>query len=72
MPRTWHETKEVSYGAISMVGGDIVIGGVKFDNPEVDNSALERLINALTMQSSVAHSDNCLTAFKKRMSQFRI
>lgn len=72
VPRTWHKPEKVSYGAVRMDGGDIVIGGIKFDDSEVNNSALERLINALTMQSSVAHSDNCLTAFKKKMAEYCI
>jgi hypothetical protein len=72
VPRNWHEAKEVPYGAIRMVGGDIVIGDIKFDNSEVNNSALERLINALTVQMSSAHTDNCLTEFKQELAEYAI
>lgn len=72
VPRRMHETKEIPYGAISMNRGDIVIGDIKFDHSEVNNSALERLINALTLQLSSEHSDNCLTEFKQRMAKYSI
>lgn len=72
VPRKFHETKEVPYGAIRMDRGDIVIGNIKFNDSEVNNSALERLINALTLQSSVVHNDNCLTAFKQKLAKCAI
>lgn len=72
VPRSLHETKEIPYGAIRMVRGDIKIGDVKFDNSEINNSALERLINALMVQVSSTHYDNCLVEFKQKLATFSI
>lgn len=72
VPRNWHEAKEIPYGAIRMVEGDIVLGDIKFDNSEVNNSALERLINSLTVQLSSVHTDNCLTEFKQELANYTI
>ena len=72
VPRSLHETKEIPYGVIRMVRGDIKIGDVKFDNSEINNSALERLINALMVQVSATHYDNCLVEFKQKLATFSI
>lgn len=72
IPRNWHETIEVPYGAIRMVDGDIVIGDVRFANAEVNNSALERLINALALQVSAEHHDNCLAEFKQKVAAYTV
>lgn len=72
VPRKIHETKNVSYGAIRMVGGDIIIGDVEFDDAEINNSALERLINSLIVALSAEQNNTCLTKFKQKLKEFSI
>ena len=70
MPRTFHSMQEtIKYANIEMVGGDIVIGKIKFADSEVNNSALEELINALALKTSKVDDNDCLKAFEEKMGK---
>ena len=55
-----------------MVDGDIVIGDIRFDNSEVNNSALEHQINAFALQASSEYRDNCLAEFKQKVAAYSV
>lgn len=70
VPRTFHSMQEtIKYANIEMVGGDIVIGKIKFADSEVNNSALEELINALALKTSKVDDNDCLKAFEEKMGK---
>ena len=69
VPRKFHDSKEVPYGNINLIKGALRIGDVMFECDDVDNSALERLINALSATMPSTISNSCVQAFNEKLTE---